>query len=526
MPPVSDAGVQSLRPVLTMRFFQWNFSMPLLHILIGCYVFGRPFSEVWPAIFVTDTYIVLSWEALILPYGLLRGVLVALSFVGYIGQACDMWMWAVETRQSAMPVRNLRIALLIAHICFYGIYGVVYLLAVGDLISSWSEYICYFVLDMTVKGMTATVVSMIHKADMYYNGMSMAAKAMEANNLLSSLLRASCDAVLLCEITRSGGCELSQDEETDELASLEHKLGYRLLGVDVEEIIDTAHSRAQFRAYVQNVWHQAHTMARKGTEAQSQSHKASHLAPLAQIIHSRLKVLERRGTNSSKLLPRGIAVTIMISVPVQRSVGLTGCEKVNALLGLKIIDDFGTSSHPTVSQSMLVREDSDEEVPSPYVPLGLSVAKDSGTLKVRSLARELGTSLLETLQMKHLAWTPLALADHFRLAVRSSMQHIVVAFCCLLRMESGSGVEAAVEALYTGLCETLSTAQPPCIDGDPVARTAANLMEVLKQSLRQQSSQQQQQQQARPFGAYPGLPAKSMARKRVFSSGISWKKDT
>eukprot|EP00971_Amphidinium_carterae_P186600 3704093-Amphidinium_carterae.1 len=133
-----------------------------------------------------------------------------------------MHMWNVASRQKILPARPLRCSLLYFHAVMYGIYGVVYLLALGDYMSAYLEHLSYMFMDLFVKVFTAIIISMIHRCDVRVAIKQMSAKTAEANVLMSSLLRASCSCVLRCDISASGKCWINEQQVQEETRWLQN----------------------------------------------------------------------------------------------------------------------------------------------------------------------------------------------------------------------------------------------------------------------------------------------------------------
>ena len=153
------------RPVYTLRYVEWSCAVPILMFLGGRSVpreKGHPPTALLPAILLTAVYIYASLIALVVTSFTWRVVLIVVSFFGYGVASVDQivgWTRAIDFKGS--PTAPASFALVVTQVVLFGVYGVVFLLACGEIISPALEQALYTFGDVTAKvGHSALLVTM------------------------------------------------------------------------------------------------------------------------------------------------------------------------------------------------------------------------------------------------------------------------------------------------------------------------------------------------------------------------------
>eukprot|EP00927_Polykrikos_kofoidii_P016890 TRINITY_DN17666_c0_g1_i1.p1 TRINITY_DN17666_c0_g1~~TRINITY_DN17666_c0_g1_i1.p1 ORF type:complete len:333 (+),score=38.12 TRINITY_DN17666_c0_g1_i1:62-1060(+) len=147
-------GRHSQQPVHTVIYVEWVINTPILLLLVGKCALRRPLAEVFRPLAVTQVYIVLAWSAHYISQAPLRWAVVASAFLMYGWASWDMAMWVFKFRrltQHATKSTTLRPGLVFGLIAAFSLYGIVYLLALQGIISSYAERVSYISMNIGVK---------------------------------------------------------------------------------------------------------------------------------------------------------------------------------------------------------------------------------------------------------------------------------------------------------------------------------------------------------------------------------------
>lgn len=152
--PAGVRGNSKDLPVYTINFIEWLINVPILLVAAGKCALDQPMEALTRPIVVTNTYIIFSWVAFFLTDPTLKWGLVVLSFLMYGWASYDMYQWVIDFRiaESAdAPSRALKQWLAVGLIIIFGIYGVVYLLSLLNLISPFEERVAYMFMGLSSK---------------------------------------------------------------------------------------------------------------------------------------------------------------------------------------------------------------------------------------------------------------------------------------------------------------------------------------------------------------------------------------
>lgn len=156
MSPLSPILIHSAagKPLYTAIYSEWLINVPLLLVLAGKCGLGLPLSRLTSAVVLTNVYIILAWAAFFIADATRRWTVVAVSFTLYGWASFEMMRWVKEYRVSASPEapsRTLKQCLTVGLIAIFGIYGIVYLCALVELISSDKQRISFICMDASSK---------------------------------------------------------------------------------------------------------------------------------------------------------------------------------------------------------------------------------------------------------------------------------------------------------------------------------------------------------------------------------------
>jgi PAS domain S-box-containing protein len=168
------AASGTYRPVSTIRYIEWTFASPILMILVG-----RSMPRIKtnndadatndiahilrPGLVVTMAYMLPAWQALLVVEPIWRWTLIGVSFVGFCLSTMDQltsWRHNIDRSSLCFWISDVLLKL---QILVYFAYGVVYLLALFDLLSPTAEQAVFTFSDSTVKlSCSAALAAMRH----------------------------------------------------------------------------------------------------------------------------------------------------------------------------------------------------------------------------------------------------------------------------------------------------------------------------------------------------------------------------
>ncbi|CAJ1404835.1 unnamed protein product [Effrenium voratum] len=243
------------RPVYTMQYMEWGINVPILFILSGYCSLGRPISEISRPLVVTNIYVIFCWAATATDSGLLKWLLIAVSFAMYAWASVDMLGWVSEFERAAprdLPSRSIRPWLSNGLILHFMLYGVVYMSSVMGLIDAQTERKGFFVLTFGAKIAYCAAFVFI-RADEYHKTLTDVLRKVSVSNVgMISILRGSFDIILPCVLDGAGRCKLPPQISGD-MEKLEKILGCHVAGANLKDLLAGEEDRADFSAYVRNV---------------------------------------------------------------------------------------------------------------------------------------------------------------------------------------------------------------------------------------------------------------------------------
>jgi bacteriorhodopsin len=237
--------------VETLRYCDWLVTVPLLLVLSGHFLLQRPISEVVRPIVVTNAYMYISWVALMVDSSPLRIVFVAVAFVGYLCASFQMCWWAhVFLRETSpeTPRRLTRVFLLAFLVASFGVYGVVYLLALTGVISNAVEAETYGRGDFVVKLGMSCVLATVNAAERQRELGGLVIRYSSLSSAYGSLLRRNFDHVWRCSLDKPGCLRIVED--STDVTALEALLRKPVSGAIFNGLIATERDRVRFEDYV------------------------------------------------------------------------------------------------------------------------------------------------------------------------------------------------------------------------------------------------------------------------------------
>lgn len=281
------------RPVRTMRYMEWLVTVPILLTLAGHCALRRPMKEVVHPILITNAYILLAWGAMVTEVPRVRWSLVFLTFAGYYFASAGMvkWVYAfwdarTQLEPSSSLTRALSVGLLIG---VFGIYAVIYLLALTGGISDYVEHLSFTFSGFATKVTMSVLFTSIRFAE---DGQALAdllSQIKTMNRSFMSILKGSFDSVVLCVADSEGGCVFSSEKSPD-VEELERRLGRHVAGKDITALLAGDLSRTMFRGHVRNVLRQAETVSACAVYPGEMSKSPTLPSlPVAQVLHCTLE---------------------------------------------------------------------------------------------------------------------------------------------------------------------------------------------------------------------------------------------
>ncbi|CAJ1450288.1 unnamed protein product [Effrenium voratum] len=289
--PSADSLTEEGRPVYTMQYFEWGINVPILFILSGYCSLGRPLHEVSRPLIVTNIYVIFCWAATATDVGLLKWMLIAVSFAMFGWASVDMIAWTRNFDRTApqdLPSRQVRPWLSNGLILHFLLYGVVYMASVTGLIEAQTERKGFFVLTFGAKIAYCAAFVFI-RADEYHKTLTDVLRKVSVSNVgMISILRGSFDIILPCVLDAGGRCKLPPQLSGD-MQKLEKILGCRVAGANLKDLLATEEDKTDFSAYVRNVLRQADSpQAFSEASLSTTGQWAGAMPPIAQVLHSKM----------------------------------------------------------------------------------------------------------------------------------------------------------------------------------------------------------------------------------------------
>lgn len=321
MPPGSGM-VTASRPVATLRYIEWIFSVPILLTLTGHCALGRPMEEVaWP-ILATDVYVLLAWIALVVaPW--LRWPVVCACFMGYYFASVWMWQWVQEflkVTPEETPSRKLRASMVVLLVSLFGVYAIIYLAAIVDMLAPHHEIAAYTSLGFLSKVAMSCILTSIRASEHRQTLDSLLCRVGCLNTTMMSLLRGSFDVVLPCIATNSGGCSLSPFNNGVELRELSIFMGRDMAGATINCFLADQEEKERFAVYVRNSLRQTDGRLPFGNSRWSAEHgnwvdlQCAQKPPLAQVLT--VKMIRHSASGDS------LVNVVVYIAPVPKTAGM------------------------------------------------------------------------------------------------------------------------------------------------------------------------------------------------------------
>lgn len=386
------AHVGSLgRPVYTLRYAEWMITVPALLLLTGGCALGRPLKDLAMPIVVTEVYMAIAWLALLLSNPILRWVLILITFLGYGLASYGMMNWigaylGLAARDATC--KWLRISSVLMLILLFAIYGVIYLQALGHVISPHVEEISYTMFGFGCKVVMSMIFTAIRIMEYHSELNGLLCRISGVSTAFMSLLRSNFDFVVPCVADPGGRCHLPSAHSGDS-RNLEHALGRPVLGASVNELLAGASERRRFAAYVQNVWRQVSKQPHGKASCQMSwdDGDQSQIPPMAQVLHVKLD-------QSADQTPLHAVVHLSL---VPQSGKLVGLQQ-RMILGFRLVSDEPVLKHKSKKKAKI---EGPQDIPTPTSfttggstqcpspeaalgPLGPSAASDSSSVKAPS----------------------------------------------------------------------------------------------------------------------------------------------
>jgi bacteriorhodopsin len=340
MPP-GGGMVTDSRPVPTLRYIEWLFSVPVLLTLTGHCALGRPMKEVaWPIV-TTNVYVVLAWIALVVADPWLRWFVVCACFIGYYFASIWMWEWVTDFLKATpeeTPSRKLRASLVVLLVSLFAVYGVVYLMAIVDIIDAHYEKASYTALGFLAKVAMSCILTSIRASEHRQTLDQLLCRVGCLNTTMMSLLRGSFDVVLPCIATNSGGCSLSPfDTGGAELRELSIFMGRDMAGANINCILANPEEEERFAVYVRNSLRQMDGRLPFGSSRWSAERgdwvdlQCAQRPPLAQVLT--VKMIRHSASGDS------FTNVVVYIAPVPKSAGMFKDRELSQMLAAFRFED-------------------------------------------------------------------------------------------------------------------------------------------------------------------------------------------
>lgn len=309
----SEGHSSIFRPVFAIRYIEWMVTVPLMLILSGVCVLGRPINEVALPIIITEMYIFLAWAANLVQSPFLHFFLVVVTFIsyGYASMGMFKWMsnfWRMAPRD--LPNPEIRAAITLGLVVVFALYGLIYLLSQLDAVSVAAEHFCYTFLDSSSKVAMSFIFARLQEVDCWQALHSLAKYLGSLNTGMMSILKANFDFVVPCVADSSGWCHVQPCGSPD-IKEFGRVLGRDISGLSLGELM-APEDQEYFSSYVQSTLDQA----RKIAQIHPHCTKFPHQAPVASVLHCNLISWGRteRDSNENATDPHVVAVVVHLSV--------------------------------------------------------------------------------------------------------------------------------------------------------------------------------------------------------------------
>jgi len=249
---------------------------------------------------VTNIYIILSWAATATASGILKWLLITISFGMFAWASRDMVQWCKEFERTAprdLPSRAVRPWISRGLILEFLAYGLVYLLSGLGLICAETERKSFFALTFGSKIAICAIFVFI-RADEYHKTLTDVLRKVSVSNVgMISILRGSFDILLPCVVDSYGRCKFPPQMSGD-MGKLEKILGCTVAGANFKDFLAES-DRADFAAYLRNVIRQADFPQDTSDSVALWTENA--MPPIAQVLNSKLQGREQKLTASLHL---------------------------------------------------------------------------------------------------------------------------------------------------------------------------------------------------------------------------------
>mmetsp|Transcript_87229 Transcript_87229/g.241935 ORF Transcript_87229/g.241935 Transcript_87229/m.241935 type:complete len:1428 (-) Transcript_87229:90-4373(-) len=133
------------RPVYTLRYLEWSIVVPFLMLISGRADNNKDLPFPIASARCTSIYIWASWLGIVIPHEPMRWFLIVISFLAYVVASWEQLLLARLMGKSMKP------AVVLFQVILFGLYGVVYLLAIFGMITPVNEQVMYTFGDMAAK---------------------------------------------------------------------------------------------------------------------------------------------------------------------------------------------------------------------------------------------------------------------------------------------------------------------------------------------------------------------------------------
>jgi len=305
------------QPVHTLRFAEWLVSVPLLLMLSGHCLLGRPVSEVKEPALITNWYIVISWGAMLTSNLAFRWILVVLTFLMFGWASHGMLRWVSDYKSTVppdLPSRHLRPVSVGLLIGLFGVYGCVYIATITGIMGADLELFCYTWLGFAAKVAMSMLCCAIRTVEEQQMLASLLAWTGSLNTAFMSLLRGSFEVLVPCVVTDDGVCLVAETQFGD-AAQLENMFGRQLKGTNLEDLLCDPEERQRFQGYVNNTLEQSESLKKlepSDAKFKAMGESCTGAAPVAQVLHCKLAAAD------------GAQVQAVMHLSAMRSPGCTG----------------------------------------------------------------------------------------------------------------------------------------------------------------------------------------------------------
>lgn len=325
--PVVWSHAAAHGPVYSIRYAEWLVDVPLLLILTGFCAMQQPMKKIIGPMVVTELYIIASWAALFVNSEVIRWTLVVAVFVAFGWATWEMYLWVKcflgdTDLESPLPARRACIASVFLLIAVFGIYGMIYLLALTGVISALSEHLAYTCMGFAAKLSLSMIFYAIRTAEHEHALSTLLCKIGGVSSAFVSLLRGSFDFVVPCVADANGICQLPNMHCGDS-KELEQCLGRIVLGSSLNDQLVEPSEKAPFAAYVQNALKQVET-----SQADESRQNIAGALPL------RVEMLR---FGEGQMPP----VAHVIRVKLRRGATVALKESLSALVHISVVPDDG-----------------------------------------------------------------------------------------------------------------------------------------------------------------------------------------